>query len=183
MWSLRGVGQRGQAGVLLALASLMLIGAGVVARQPTATAPSVPLSTVSTLLQGQGWVVQAATIDGQMAVGGIFTTYDQTTVLDYAPAVQSMAPDIFARYDRIPALVTFRHPVPLAAFPRLMADADVRVVSVRIRTIGPDGQRGRSVGSRNLMERSTSSALQPSPGTRGTPLAGRLRYWASSTPK
>jgi hypothetical protein len=113
----------------------------------TIAEPEFPPLASDTLQQGPGWTIRTEEFDGNVAAGVIFSSYSRESLLSYADAARSNTEATFSQHETVPALVTFRRPVPIDEFAGLIEPSGATVISYQIRTIEPDGRRGTLGGA------------------------------------
>ncbi len=130
--------------VITVLVSLAMISAN---GRSTIAEPEFPPLAGDTLIHGKGWTLRTEEFEGNVAVGVVFGSYDRESLGAYADAARANMKAVFARHEVVPALLTFRRPIPVEEFPNLMASSGATVMNYRIRTIEPDGRRGTIGGA------------------------------------
>ncbi len=144
--------KRGLFGIATALGAVLLLGGGTVAAQTGALFPTTP--TYETVSQMGSWRVDYVRVAGDSKrpgqTSGAGVAYDSTQrdgILKYAESVRQVGRRAFDGQTTVPALVTFRHPIPPNRFSELMQQSSAKVKSYRIRTVRPNGERGTLTGA------------------------------------
>lgn len=137
--------RRGAATIaIIALISLAIMSAN---GRSTIAEPEFPPLAGDTLIRGAGWTLRTEEFEGNIAAGVVFSSYDRESLLAYADAARANIEAVFARHEIVPALLTFRRPIPVEEFPNLIASSGATAMNYRIRTIEPDGRRGTIGGA------------------------------------